>query len=160
MAGIYITDLAAYNEGNPDGFWLDIEDLDADEIKDSIKEFLEKQSVKYKTEREEYFVTDYDDIPTEFGEYPDIDELVEYMEQVGEFSKGVVDAAKVLGVSPETYYGEYDSLEEFGREYADGTGLFVDDKSGVMEMYFDFESYGNDTLINGFSEENGFYFSV
>jgi len=160
MSAIYITDLASYNEGNLDGFWLDLDDLDADEIKESIREFLEEQSEKYNEEREEYFVTDYDDIPTDFGEYPDIDDLVEYLNRVEKYGKGAVDAAVDLGIDDmEAYYGQYDDAEDFGRDYAESNCLFENDANGIMELYFDFERYGEDTIINGFSESGGYYFS-
>jgi len=154
---IYITDLAAYNEGNLDGFWLDIECLDADEIQDEIDIFLEKQSEKYGVEREEYFVTDYDGISSEFGEYPVIDELVEYAENVDQYGQSVVDAAKCLDVPVESYSGSYDNTTDLAIEYAESTDLFGG-CAETLERYFDYESFGRDLAMD-YSEYDGYYFS-
>lgn len=57
----------------------------------------------------------------------------------------------------QTYYGYYDSVENFAYSAIENCGSLV----GVPEplkFYFDFERYGKELLISDFRESNGHYF--
>jgi len=153
---IYVTDLAAYNEGKLDGFWLDIEFLDEYDIENKIEEFLEKQSEKYGVEREEVFITDYDDMPS-FGEYPDYSKIADYVRNVDQVGEEVAQAAQELEVDVEDYFGYFDSYYDLGYELAESNGILGNDQSSPLVQYFDFARYGEDEAQH-MIEYNGQFF--
>ena len=90
MLNIYITDLAAYNNGHLIGEWVSLP-ICRDELALKIQEILENGSKKcgYGEVHEEYFITDYEFI-TEFklfdvGEYSNPFTLNEEIEKVEDF---------------------------------------------------------------------------
>ena len=56
----YIADLAAYNEGNLVGGWIDLDGKDADDIQGEIAKLLETWSAGKEQPREEYAVHDWE----------------------------------------------------------------------------------------------------
>jgi len=154
---IYVADLKAYNEGSLEGKWIDIEGLDADGIDDELREFLDDQEEKHGDLREEYAIHDYDGMPV-FGEYPDLEEIAQYVENVETHGEEVAEAAHVLDVDIDDYEGRFESDEDYGYEYAKATGLFTG-VSETFERYFDFASYGRDLAMDT-AEHNGHYFSA
>lgn len=101
---------------------------------------------------EEYAVHDYDGIPSSFGEYPDLEELVavaeiladdngklmlEYRDHVG------CDIDELADQFNEAYYGQHDNVTDYAHEYVESTGMLqgVDEN---IQRYFDFEAFGRD----------------
>jgi len=149
----YIADLHEYNNGNLIGFWLDLEDKDAEDIRMEIQEFLDKRG------HEEYAVHDWEEMPSYFGEYPDWEEVVEYVSGVQ-----VHGAAFTvywdhfyncsLDDFQDRYSGSYDSSEDWAEQYLENTGEVPE----YLQYYIDYERYARDAGLSGemaFFETNG-----
>ena len=146
---MYITDLKAYNEGALVGFWLDA-DNDASVMASAIEEWLEERTEETGELREEWFVTDYEDM-AQFGEYPNLDEIAAYVEACDEYDQEVVDAALSLDIPLESianaYMGEYDSEIDWAHEnFWELQGISESD-AGNISMYIDYESYARDVFM-------------
>ncbi len=117
---------------------------------------------------EEWAVHDYDGVPGEWGEYPDLDKLCEFVETLKELDDTEREAfiayrdnegdEVTLDSFRDAYAGQHDSWEAFAQEYVEESGLLrgVPD---TLARYFDFEGYGRDMRLGGDAyETNGFYF--
>lgn len=87
---IYITDLAAYNNGHLIGEWVSLP-MDEDDLKSKIDEIL---SIGAKAcgniKNEEIFITDYESNFMEIGEYDDpykLNEIAQKMERMNYYFK-------------------------------------------------------------------------
>lgn len=135
---VYIADLAAYNEGKLVGEWLDLSEFGSgEEVMEKISELLKQWSEEAGEEREEYSVHDMENFPKQMysegmGE-SSFQKVIDYweaingtdypMEVVEEFAsltgEDVVDAANKM---KDAYYGKFDDVEDFAREYVDSVG--------------------------------------
>lgn len=135
---VYIADLAAYNEGSLVGEWLDLSEFGSgEEVMEKISELLKQWSEEAGEEREEYSVHDMENFPKQMysegmGE-SSFQKVIDYweaingtdypMEVVEEFAsltgEDVVDAANKM---KDAYYGKFDDVEDFAREYVDSVG--------------------------------------
>jgi len=136
----------AVNDDKDNGFWLDVDSLSADEIKEKINEFLAENDA------EDWIVVDYDDMP-DFGEHPNLDSIEEFVADVDSHGYEVAEAAFELGVSCDNYYGYYESKEDLGYDWIEATGEIPDH----LSFYFDYEALGRDLAMD-FVEHNGYYF--
>ena len=160
MMKIFLTNLGKYSEGILEGEWLELpateEEIEACKQRIGISEEPDENGNYY----EEWFITDYEtDVDgLKIGEYDNLEELNELAEAVD----GEENRAAVL-----IYYGYYkaadirDNLdnviyvctpdffesdeEAVGRYYAE-LSLQIPEE---IEMYFDYEAYGRDIMING-----------
>lgn len=146
---ICVQDLEAYNNGRLVFEWVDIEGLDEDEINEEIQARLDKWG------KEEYMVADYDGIPSDFGEYPSIADLAQYIELCDEHGKDIVDAWISyygncnLDKIGDAYHGTFKSEDDFAIEHAENCGL-LENWPDSMIIYFDYKAYRKDLLINDF----------
>lgn len=93
---IYITDLAAYNNGHLIGEWVALP-MDADDLKAKINEILATGAEVYgENEHEEIFITDYECDFMTIGEYSNPFELNEMAEQAENLSDYELKAVKFL----------------------------------------------------------------
>lgn len=85
---IYITDLAAYNNGHLIGEWVALP-IDEDDLRAKITEILATGSEIFgEDEHEEIFITDYQCGFMEIGEYTDpfqLNEIAEQAENLGDY---------------------------------------------------------------------------
>lgn len=87
---IYITDLASYNEGLLIGQWVTLP-IDDNDLKDKIQEILSdghkiasKKDLCACEYHEEYFITDYENIPFDIDQYSDPYKINYKIEQLEE----------------------------------------------------------------------------
>lgn len=55
-------------------------------------------------------------------------------------------------------YGRFDDDEEFAQELVDGLGGLGQVSRDTLEMYFDWESYARDLMMEQFAEQDGVYY--
>lgn len=81
MIKVFITDLAAYNEGNLVGKWVELP-MEEEELETVIQEILQEGHCgEVLCYHEEWFITDYE-APFRVGEYEDIYRLNEWAERL------------------------------------------------------------------------------
>lgn len=103
---------------------------------------------------EEWAVHDYDGIPSSFGEYPNLGELLEYVRLVDEH--GDAWKAYVSNVGEhyatedgftESYQGEYASPEDWAEQFLEDTGA-ISEVPNNLRSYIDFSAYARDARLN------------
>lgn len=106
---------------------------------------------------EEYAVHDYDELPSSFGEYPNLAEVVEYAEMIDEHGDAwaaYVEHCHDIGGDPEARHfedcraGEADSELEWVEQFLDDTGVLSEVPEN-LRSYFDTEKYLRDMKLNG-----------
>lgn len=147
---IYVTCLAAYNDGILHGKWIDLEGKDGDDIREEVAAMLKASPVPG---AEEWAIHDYQGVVVD-SEWADFDEIaaqVELLEEHGEawklYRENFGDSATVEGFQ-EAYQGAFDSLEDWAEEFAEDTGL-LSEVPESLRWYFDYRSYGRDCESNG-----------
>lgn len=164
MSRIYVASLSDYNAGRLHGAWLDLDEAgyDADTLREMIQEQVLDTSPEARASgvpAEEYAVHDYDDIPSSFGEYPDLEELCRFAELYDEHGE----AFKVYvewygdGWSEEDFQdrfcGIYDSENDYAYELVDELG-YLDEMPEHLRHYFDYDSFAHDLFIDGYTSED------
>jgi antirestriction protein len=81
--GIYVACLASYNNGVLFGEWIDLDGKDKEDILWEIKDMLSRSPTPG---AEEYAVHDYSGVPSRFGEWPEWQKLVDYVEACNQCS--------------------------------------------------------------------------
>ena len=106
---------------------------------------------------EEYAVHDYDELPSSFGEHPNLAELLEYAEMIdkhGDAWAAYVQHCDDIGGDPSERHfddcraGEADSEEDWIEQYLDDTGVLSEVPENLRH-YFDSEKYLRDMKLNG-----------
>jgi len=159
---LYVADLADYNAGLLSGFWLDIEDLTANEISEKIQDFLKKRTEETSELHEEYAIHDMEGFPSTLtSEWPDFKELVEYMELIQAHGDAYEAYCEWIGFEyatpegfEESYCGEYDSEQDYAEELADE----IMEIPTNMEPYFDYEKFSNELFMTDYHYEAGYVF--
>ena len=159
MIDIYVTNLGKYNEGQLIGEWVSLPTSN-EELNNVLKR------IGINKEYEEYFLTDW---KCEFGrdiiglgEYSNIWELNKRAEQIAEFSEcekmafeAVCQACSDWKEAIEKIEnGEYIIFENCTNEYDIGEYIaneyeYLSQIPENLQMYFDFESFGHDILLDG-----------
>jgi len=126
MIQAYIGDLAAYNSGHLDGFFLDLSE-DEDEMAEKIEKFLAVQSSKYGENHEEVEVFDWEvnfndhgEISRKFGQYVNLPAWAELMIAIKEYDAEVVCAALMADIpldDLDRYNGSAKNPAEFAQDY-------------------------------------------
>lgn len=161
---IYVACLASYNAGTLHGAWIDIEGLNQDEILEEIQTQVLLTSPNPNVEvmidgeavpsAEEWVIHGYDGIPSHFGEYPDLEELITYCEGYAEQGDAWKAYVEYFSFEPsladfeERYQGEYSNPTDWAEHFIDET----DGLSGMPEnlrYYFDYEAYARDAEMSG-----------
>jgi len=154
----YIADLAAYNGGQLVGEWIDLEDKTSEEIEEEIAELLKKWTADAGELREEYAVHDWEGVPSSFGEYPDWEDVTQFVELIDERGEAWRLFWEHHGGSTEyatsdafgdAYCGEYKDEEDFA--YEDASQMYnLDDMP--LSSYIDWESYARDLFMDYWGE--------
>lgn len=161
---ICLQSLKHYNEGSLIFKWYNIEDIN--DISETYEEF--KQFVKTETKEndliEEIMVADYDNFPNSFGEYPDLDELNEFIEALNseEIPKQAIinfyeNFGQLEGYT-DAYQGEYKTEEDFTYQLVEDC-YNIDEMMGSLSNYFDYESFNKDLFMSDYTFLDGYVFS-
>ena len=152
MLKIYLTNLGKYNEGEMVGEWVTLPVND-------FKPILNKIGIN--EQYEEWFITDYE-APFSIGEYDNIEELNNIAKISQDFSdidwlafkeyidNGYNKEEAFQKVSNHDYfYVEGATEKEFGINLVEEMGGIENMSREELEMYFDYDSFGNSSIING-----------
>lgn len=165
MIKIYLTNLAAYNDGELKGEWIELP-LSREDLHEAMDRVLGND--------EELFITDYE-APFEISEYEDIEDLNDFVDEleneVGNLDDEIIsaifdnvhgerdDALNALQDGDYTIIDKGESLKSM--EYLIGEynihELGMLDIPDELENYFDYEAYGRDLSIDGMFIETDNY---
>ncbi|WEK21326.1 MAG: antirestriction protein ArdA [Candidatus Pedobacter colombiensis] len=167
-ARIYVGTYAKYNDGSIEGDWLDLDRFS------NIEEFYEACEELHADEEDpEYMFQDYENIPeglineswfsSNFFEVRDgLDQLEEKELEPffiwfnnGHYNLDSDDIDDLISSFKDEYQGQYDSDEDFAREFVD----LRDDLSDFARTYFDYEAYARDLFCGDYWSDNGYVFS-
>ena len=174
MIRIYAASLADYNNGLLHGAWIEVKDAngDVDSLLTIIKEKVLDTSPVSEVEgypAEEYGIFDYDAdchiSLSGFGEYPDLQEIVDLDTALEEAREPEALAAYIdhFGMSEidkfdDRYYGEMDGDEgDFAYRLLEDTGQLSEIPEWA-QSYIDFDKYGRDLFMGDFVEVDGYVF--
>ena len=152
MINIYIANLRAYNEGEPDGGWFD---LPFAGLREKVEGLTWNQHSQC---HDEYAIHDYD-APFRISEYDDIYELnrkAMALEEIkGRFSETqIVSLLEAMDIDEllECYEGleviEGTDCADLAYYLVDEAGL-LDNSPAFLKNYFNYEAYGRDLVFNG-----------
>ena len=148
VPSVWIGCLAAYNSGRLHGEWVEIP-TNIEALRDQIKKVIDTSPAEY---AEEYFFADYENCPESFGEYEDLESLVNFANAVEEHGIDKVNAylqfadIENLENIDDCYHGCWDSWDDFANEMADEQIAChtSQNKNEFLERYFDYEMYARD----------------
>jgi antirestriction protein len=142
----YVACLASYNAGILYGRWVDLDGSDPDEVREQIGDILAGSP---SPGAEEWAIHDYDGVPSWFGEHPDLDKLLAYVEAVEEHGTPFeVYVAEHLGYHQldentvdsfrESYRGSYNREDDYAYEWLEE---FCSSWPEEARRYFDAEAW-------------------
>lgn len=157
---IYVACLASYNSGRMHGAWIDLEGVDADDIREAIAGVLKGSP---EPGAEEWAIHDYDDDTGalhDLGEHPDIDDLAARVEAVEEIALEYPDDIVkhlVEWVSDKTEpgnwkahlndaYGGQMTPKDYAAEMAESCGEPIPEH---LQHYIDWAAMARDMALNG-----------
>ena len=146
---IYVACLAAYNNGQLHGAWIDA-DQSADAIHDEIRAMLASSPIPG---AEEWAIHNYEDLGgIQLSEYEDIDRvaeiaalLVEYGEPFGAWYS--YDPSADVSDFRDAYRGEYESEGVYAEWLVDDTGILAEVPE-TLRCYFDYERFARDLFMS------------
>lgn len=165
---IYITDLAAYNNGHLIGEWVALP-MDEEDLKAKIAEILATGAeVCGDNEHEEMFITDYQCDYMEIGEYTNQFQLNEIAEQAENLSAYELKAVKFLLSNylvkdfnealekyEEVIIHEDSTMEDLAYEFVNEC-YGVDSLPAIIVNNIDYEKIGREMEMDGrYYEEDG-----
>lgn len=147
---IYVACLAAYNNGKLHGRWIDTT-LGEAHIWDETRAMLASSP---EPDSEEWSIHDYEGFEgapvsewTSFAKISEMAEFIEENEALGgkliEYYGGDLEDAKT---ALEHYHGEYESLEDYARQFTEDCGPEIPES---LEYYIDYKSMGRDWEQSG-----------
>lgn len=144
---VYIACLAAYNAGTMHGEWIDMDGMDADDLRDRIADMLRRSPCPT---AEEWAVLGYDNFP-DLGRFPGAERLAEVADAIAEHGPAMR-AWLSVNDSPEgfedAYRGTADNWEEFAAQMLEESGA-LDEMPAHLRCYFDFAAYARDLQAEG-----------
>ena len=150
---IYVACLAAYNNGQLHGAWIEASS-DVDELQEGVDKVLQSSP---QPDAEEYAIHDYDDFPN-LGEYPGLERIAEVTELIDESDYDVDTVKAVIGYADDIEsaqqmlddnHGVWDSFQEYADDLADEMMGCHNCKGGEwLHNYFDYEKYARDIEHN------------
>lgn len=157
---IYISCLAAYNNGKLHGEWVKATQ-GIDHIQEAIKRVLETSPENNKPYPcEEWAIHDYNDFPShvinKLGENPSLDELTEVVDfilehqELGEAVLGEYDLEDAKRMIDDCYHGEHKNEEDFIYSFYEDCGMLPDPKHNPLMHYINWEEVARDAFINDF----------
>ena len=165
---IYVACLASYNAGKLHGDWIDLDGKDVDEVKEEIEAILKASPEPF---AEEYAVHDYEGFgfgEFNFGEYPNLQNLVDLQALASEFGEEVVEAA--VGVTSSNKAAELreaiergyltgDSEADIAEDwFAESGGVNLDELPNVIRYCIDWRKVAEELRMGGdltFERVNG-----
>jgi antirestriction protein len=149
---IYVACLAAYNNGELHGRWIDVPS-DKDELLGAIQAML---ATSPEPSAEEWAIHDHEGFyDVRIKEYHDLDEVValaELIDEHGELGAKVyadsVDMDEAKEKLADRYQGAYNALEDWAEQFLDETGMFHG-VSDTLKSYFDYQRYARDAELGG-----------
>lgn len=166
---VFITDLAAYNEGLLTGKWVELPlehselALEVEKVLETGHEEAQEQNICLDEFHEEYFITDYEGFKRgSVDEYENIyalndklNKLESLEEEVGEEvlqllveEFGLEQAIEIIEEGAYSIYWETDGAE-IAREYLEQTGALDNLPEQIKDMYIDFKSIFRDWRLSG-----------
>ena len=147
---IFVGSLGAYNNGEIVGDWLEPSSFD------SYESFIEKIENLCNVDKygDEWMIQDYDGLPSEIGEYPDLIEVYDLCHALKDIDDDTAEAyleymrdcfeidTNGLLNAESNFVGIYDSFREYADDIADEM-LNVRDNDFLMN-YFDYQSFARD----------------
>lgn len=152
---IYIACLAAYNNGQLHGRWIDAQS-DVDAMQEEVDAILASSP---QPDAEEWAVHDYDDFPN-LGEYPGLEQIAEYaalIEDHTEIERGDLlailndfssldEASDALN---DSFCGIFDTFRDYADDMADDSlrchGIRDD---SPLARYFDYEAFARELAMD------------
>jgi len=147
---VYLACLAAYNNGHLHGRWIDAAMGEA-HILEQTKAMLKASPME---EAEEWAIHDYEGFEgaslSEYASFETVAALAEFIEEhaalggelVSYYGGNLEDAQTRMA----EYVGEYESLEDYARQYTEDCGTQIPES---LENYIDYAAMGRDMEING-----------
>lgn len=149
IPSIYVADLAAYNEGQLVGRWIELgEGITTEGLHEEISQMLLERG------NEEWAIHDYENLPSSLGEYPDLEEVIQIAEAVREHGYKLVDGyINYFGINElshfsDRYRGTYSSLIDYAYELVDEC-YNLEKLMGTLVNYFDYEKFARDLELSG-----------
>ena len=144
MIKVYITDLAAYNEGVLVGEWVELP-IGEEELKDKVQETLEtglqasrQEDLCCCSKHEEYFITDYMG-ELEVGQYANVYRLNRQLLEVEEQGEDDTVFKMLMG-----FYGDLEDVMNIIRDHNYIVFHDVKDEEDVVRYYFNMTSRTGD----------------
>ncbi len=158
---VYITDLAAYNQGFLIGEWASLP-MYEDELKSKITKIL---SLGAKAcgddEHEEMFITDSEDFPLQVNEYDNVyklNEIAEKMENLDDNEKKIVefllgdnivhDIDEAIENIENVIVYESMTMEDIAEDFIENS-VDMSNIPSILINAIDYEKIGNDLYIDG-----------
>jgi len=147
---VYLACLAAYNNGHLHGRWIDAAKGEA-HIIEQTRAMLKASPME---EAEEWAIHDYEGFEgaslSEYASFETVAALAEFIEEHaalgGELVSYYGDNLEDAQTRMAEYVGEYESLEDYARQYTEDCGTQIPDS---LENYIDYAAMGRDMDING-----------
>lgn len=147
---LYVRCLAAYNNGILHGSWIDTS-TDVDEMKEAIDQILKTSPIKG---AEEWAVHDFENMPVNLGEYPQLKMIAafeSFVEENGHIIREdlvaiVEDANRLDDIDMENLAGIFDEFSDYSDEAADEL-LATYKTPDAVRTYFDYEAFGRDLKL-------------
>jgi len=145
---VWIGCLAAYNSGRLHGEWVDIPE-DAEDLKEEIKRVLSKSPEPF---ADEWAFMDYSNVPSDFGENPDLEKLCDYARLYEEHGEAITAFIEIFGIDDlfedkfdDCFRGTWDSWDSFSDEEADQMlEQYSGKENSFLTQYFDYEKWSRD----------------
>lgn len=152
---IYVESLSKYNAGRSKGEWVDIDDMDEDDLWTEIKRILDGD--------EEYLISDTEDLGNINMEHwiPEhiiwLKDMIKKHDEIfllyfKEIANGYLTDASEDDFEDRFHGGPYDDKEDYVSEFLEDTGTFEGlskEMKNFFETYLDYERIARDWEISG-----------
>lgn len=162
---IYVASLADYNAGILHGAWINLEGLNADDIRDQINVILKTSplAAKYGQPSESWAIHDYELSGIRILEHEDLETIVaivECLEEHGQafaiYYNDVDDLDTAQSCFEEAYQGQYDTFLVYASEIFDE--LYAHSIPENLRYYIDYEAFARDLESEGYFIDSGHVF--
>lgn len=153
---IYVGTYAKYNRDSIQGAWLDLEDYsDKGEFEDACKALHPDETDP------EFMFQAHEGIPEGMVSESHVDadvwdlvDLTDYELEMFKAYRSDVNQSGTLEEAQDAYCGHADSETDYAHEYVNDAGL-LDSMPVELRGYFDFEAYGRDLFMSGYTMAEG-----
>lgn len=171
---IYVASLSDYNAGRLHGAWINLEEFsDAEQVLEHIKTTILATSPEAAATgfpAEEWAIHDYEEAPTQFGEYESLETLMDIQHWINKIQDNGADIDAIaayleyfdvssLDRFEDRYHGEWGSEEDFTEDLVDQCG-YLHDMPENLRYYFDYKKFARDLFINDYVFQNGYVFGL